>query len=118
VSNQCCRSLSDCILQSERLQKEKAIEIEPYHIPARYRKFAEYIPTKQEVWSMVDSCGSSLYGLRNKALILTTYFTGFRSGTVRAILYRDVSPALENAKKGECIIVNCYTDEKSSKHGL
>jgi site-specific recombinase XerD len=68
----------------------KALEVEGYHMPARYRKTPEYIPKKNEVYSMADSACS----LRDRAIILTHYSTGIRSSTLRALLIRDIEDDL------------------------
>jgi integrase len=47
----------------------------------------EYKPTKAEVWRMAHSCGSTLEGLRDKAIILFGIGTGTRNADVRAFQY-------------------------------
>jgi len=76
-------------------KNEKEIEVERYYQPARYRKKPEYIPTKEEIFSMAESCGSSLSGLRNKAMILCLYGSGLRNSTLRALRMKDVRKELE-----------------------
>jgi len=44
---------------------------------------------------MADSCGSTLSGLRNKAMILCMYGSALRNSTIRAVLYGDVRGDLE-----------------------
>jgi integrase len=68
----------------------QALEVEGYHVPARYRKRPEYIPKKNEVYLMADSACS----LRDRAIILADYSTGIRSSSLRALLIRDVEAEL------------------------
>jgi len=72
-------------------KRAKALELETYHAPPRFRITPEYIPTKSEAYRMADSAGS----LRNRAIILTLFSTGLRNSTLRAILYRDVVEELK-----------------------
>jgi integrase len=69
----------------------KALEIESHYMPARYRKRPEYIPKKHEIYAMADSACS----LRDRAIILTSYSSGLRNATLRAVLYRDVEEELK-----------------------
>lgn len=48
---------------------------------------AEYKPSKAEVWRMAHSCGSTLEGLRDKAIILFGLGTGCRNADIRALQY-------------------------------
>jgi len=68
----------------------KALEIESYYMPSRYRKVPEYIPRKNEIYLMADSACS----LRDRAIILTDYSSGLRNSTLRAILIKDVEDEL------------------------
>lgn len=68
----------------------RALEVEGYHMPARYRKVPEYIPRKSEIYIMADSACS----LRDRAIILTLYSSGIRNSTLRALLIRDVEEEL------------------------
>jgi len=47
----------------------------------------EYKPSRGEVWRMAHGCGSTLEGLRDKAIILFLLGTGARSGDIRALQY-------------------------------
>jgi len=69
---------------------DKAIEVERYHQPSRYRKRPQYIPTPDEIYRMAYSAGS----VRNKAMILALYTSGLRNSTLRAVLYGDVKDEL------------------------
>jgi len=84
----------------------KALEIESYYMPSRYRKAPEYIPTKNEIYSMADSACS----LRDRALILTLYSSGLRNSTVRALLYKDVIHEL--SRNIENIMLLVYPEMK------
>jgi integrase len=68
----------------------RALELETYHAPRRFRVTHEYIPTKSEVYRMADSACS----LRDRAIILTLFSTGLRNATLRAIRYADVAEEL------------------------
>jgi len=68
----------------------KELNLESYYTPTRYRKAAEYIPSKHEIHAMAD-CARSL---RDRAIILTLFSTGLRNSTLRAVLYRDVKAEL------------------------
>jgi integrase len=68
----------------------KALEVEGYHMSARYRKRPEYIPKKNEIYLMADSACS----LRDRAFILTAYSSGLRNSTIRALLFKDVEQEL------------------------
>jgi integrase len=91
-------------------KKEREVEVERYFQPARYRKKPEYIPTKEEIFAMADSCGSSLSGLRDKAIILCIYGSGLRNSTLRALRYRDVKKELEDGL--EIVKVPVYPEMK------
>ena len=67
------------------------LNVEGYYLPTRYRKRAEYVPTKNEVYDMADNAGS----LRNRAIILTLFSTGLRVSTLIALIYGDVKEELE-----------------------
>jgi len=73
-------------------RRAKALELETYHAPPRFRITPEYIPTKSEVFRMADSACS----LRDRAIILSLFSTGLRNSTLRAILYRDVAEELDS----------------------
>lgn len=62
----------------------KALEVEGYHMSARYRKRPEYVPKKNEIYLMADSACS----LRDRAFILTAYSSGLRNSTTRALLFK------------------------------
>jgi site-specific recombinase XerD len=83
-----------------------ALEIEGYHMPARYRKVPEYIPKKNEVYAMADSACS----LRDRALTLTSYSTGLRNSTLRALLIRDVEDELSKSLSN--ILIPVYPEMK------
>ena len=84
----------------------KALEIESYYMPSRYRKRPEYIPRKHEIYVMADSACS----LRDRAIILTVYSSGLRNSTLRALLYRDVEHELK--KSIDNILIPVYPEMK------
>jgi site-specific recombinase XerD len=84
----------------------QALEVEGYHMPARYRKVPECIPRKNEIYMMADSACS----LRDRALILMLYSTGLRNSTLRALLIRDVGDEL--AKGFSNILIPVYPEMK------
>jgi len=87
-------------------KRAKALELETYHAPPRFRITPEYIPTKSEVYGMADSACS----LRDRALILTLFSTGLRNSTLRAIRYKDVAEELE--KDYSNIMIPVYPEMK------
>ena len=84
----------------------RALNVESYHVPARYRKRKEYIPTKNEVYDMADNAGN----LKNRAIILTLYSTGLRASTLVALTYGDVREELE--KRYSIIRTPVYAEMK------
>ncbi|MDA4124667.1 MAG: site-specific integrase [Thaumarchaeota archaeon] len=84
----------------------RALELERYHVPRRLRVRPEYVPTKGEVYRMADSAGS----LRNRALVLTMFSSGFRNSTVRALLVQDVIKEIERGIPN--IRLPCYLGMK------
>jgi integrase len=92
--------------QSNGFKRSRALDVEGFYMPARYRKTQEYIPSKNEIYLMAD-CASSL---RDRAIILTLYSSGFRNSTLRALLVRDVE---EELSKGYYNIrLPCYPEMK------
>jgi integrase len=87
-------------------KRAKALELETYHAPPRFRKTPEYIPTKTELYRMADSACS----LRDRALILTIFSTGVRNSTLRAIRYKDVAAELSKDKSN--LMVPVYPEMK------
>ena len=79
----------------------RALEVERYHQPARYRKRLEYVPTAEEIWRMANSSGSTQY----RTMILMLYTSGLRNSTLRALRVRDVLEDLEVFSRGELDIV-------------
>jgi len=85
----------------------KALELETYHVPRRFRITPEYIPTRLEVYRMADSAGS----LRDRAIILTLFSTGLRNSTLRALRYGDIA---EELKRGQTnILIPIYYEMKN-----
>lgn len=87
-------------------KRGKALELETYHAPARFRMTPEYIPTKTEVYTMADSACS----MRDRAIILTMFSTGLRNSTLRAIRYKDVVQDL--MKNQANIMIPVYPEMK------
>jgi integrase len=86
-----CHAYLATFFEQNGFRKEKELEVERYHQPARYRKRAEYIPTVQEAEEMVENAGSP----KMRAAIACLYTSGLRNSTLRALLYRDVKKELE-----------------------
>jgi len=80
-----------------RVNGFKELNVEHYHVPARYRKREEYVPTKNEVYEMVDNAGN----LKNRAIILSLYSSGLRVSTLAALTLGDIREELE---KGYSVI--------------
>jgi len=99
---------------SNGFKKEKSLEIEKVHVPARYRKSEEYIPTKEEIWAMADSCGSTLSGMRDKAMILSLFSSGLRNSTLRALRFVDFKDQFESVveNKDAWFQIEIYADMK------
>jgi len=92
-------------------RRARALELETYHAPKRFRIRQEYIPTKSEIYGMADSAGS----LRDRAMILVLYSTGLRNSTLRAVCFRDIS---EELKKGYSnLMIPVYEKMKSMDPG-
>jgi integrase len=84
----------------------QALEVEGYHVPARYRKVPEYIPEKNEIYAMADSACS----LRDRAIILTLYSSGIRNSTLRALLIRDIEKELSKGVSN--VLIPVYPEMK------
>ncbi len=82
------------------------LHIEGYYTPKRYRKKAQYIPHKHEVYAMADSAGS----LKNRAIILFMYHTGIRNSTLLALRYQDIKDELLGGK--DIIKIPIYPEMK------
>lgn len=92
-------------------KRARALELETYHAPKRFRIRAEYIPTKSEIYGMADSACS----LRDRAMTLIMYSTGLRNSTLRAILFRDIAEELN--KDNANIMVPVYEKMKEIDPG-
>ncbi len=96
-------------------RKGRELEVEKHHVPARYRKRNEYIPSKEEAWSMANSWGRNLAGLRNRAITLALLSSGLRNGTLRALLCGDLKEELESGR--EWAIVHVRPEMKQTVRG-
>ncbi|HVC26661.1 MAG TPA: tyrosine-type recombinase/integrase [Nitrososphaerales archaeon] len=83
---------------------ERALDIEVYSVPARYRKVPEHIPSSEEVLRMADAALS----VRDRAVILCVYTSGLRDSTFRALRYKDVKEDLGN----DTVLVPVYPEMK------
>jgi integrase len=99
-------ALLNGFFQSNGFKKSRALDLETFYMPARYRKTQEYIPEKNEVHLMTDSACS----LRDRAIILTLYCSSFRNSTLRALLIKDVEDEL--LKGYYNIRLPCYPEMK------
>lgn len=91
---------------SNGFTRAKALELESYHAPSRFRITPEYIPSKIEVYRMADSACS----LRDRAMILTMYSAGLRNSTLRALRYKDIK--VELAKGQVNLMIPVYQEMK------
>jgi len=66
--------------------------LERRYVGARQRSRPEYIPTDEEIHRMLNEAGLNL---KWRAFFLTSYTTGMRNSTVRALRYGDVREELE-----------------------
>lgn len=77
-----------------------------YFVPTRYRKRAEYIPSKAEIFAMADAAGGS----KNRAIILILWTTGLRVSTLCALNVGDVVEELE--EENPYVKVSIYPEMK------
>jgi integrase len=89
-----------------RTNEYEGLKVQPYFLPARYRKKKEYIPTKDELYRIADGAGSA----RNRALLLSLFSSGLRISTLCALNYEDVRDDVENGK--EIIKIPVYPEMK------
>jgi integrase len=87
-------------------KRGRALELETYNAPRRFRVRPECIPSKTEIYRMADSACS----LRDRAMILTLYSTGLRNSTLRAIRIKDVIEELN--KDQASILIPVYENMK------
>lgn len=92
-------------------KNHRALDVEGYHQPARYRKTPEYIPSRDELYRMAYAAGSR----RNQALVLVTYTSGLRNSTLRALRYQDVKAEL--AKGYDVVKIPVYPAMKEVDPG-
>lgn len=87
-------------------KRDRALELETYHAPRRFRIRPEYIPSKTEIYKMADSACS----LRDRAMILILHSTGLRNSTLRSIRIKDVIKELN--KDHTNILIPIYENMK------
>jgi integrase len=87
-------------------KRARALELETYSAPTRFRIRPEYIPTKAEVYRMADSACS----LRDRAITLTLFSAGLRNSTLRAIRIKDIAEELNNDQAN--ILIPVYENMK------
>jgi len=83
---------------------DRALDIEVYSVPARYRKVLEHIPNSDEILRMDDAALS----VRDRAMILCAYTSGLRDSTFRALRCKDVKEDLGN----DTVLVPVYPEMK------
>lgn len=91
-------------------QNGRKLDVEKIKIPPRYRKRPEHTPGPEEVLKMSESAES----LRDRAIILCLYTSGFRDSTFRALRYKDVKGDLESGSP--ITFVPCYPEMKAILH--
>jgi hypothetical protein len=105
---------------SNGFKNGKSLDVERYHQPARYRKRAEYIPSKEEIDAMIKATANvvahpgkvRMLALKWKAVIIWLYCCGFRNSTFRAILYRDIKDEIENPLT-KTLLLRSYPEMKA-----
>jgi integrase len=83
---------------------DRALDVEVYHVPPRYRKLPEYVPSAEEIFKMANAAAS----LRDRAIILCLYTSGLREATFKALRYCDVKGDLNS----QVIFVPVYPEMK------
>jgi len=84
------------------------LDVHQLHVPTRYRSKLEYIPTKSDIYSMVDAASSP----RDRAVILCFFSSGLRMSTFRAINFGDIRQELEEHPMCVQIVVEPYLKER------
>ena len=90
-----------------RVGKHSNLELDNYHLPSRYRKTEEYVPTVEEIRDMTTKAGISL---RNRCAVLMLYTSGLRNSTLRALRCEDL-PDLETCGD-KPLKINVHPDMK------
>ena len=72
-------------------KRARELDVSRYHLPARYRKVPEYIPTAAEIEKMVVAGRDPM----EKAVVLVIYEGGLRNATGRALRYGEVKEELD-----------------------
>lgn len=85
---------------------DRELRVRTYFVPTRYRKVPEYIPTKEEAYSMGDAAGSQ----KNRAIILSLWSSGLRVSTLCALDYGDVAEEVEQGEPH--VLIPVYSEMK------
>lgn len=89
----------------------RALKVERYYQPARYRKRAEYVPTSDEIYKMGYAAGTA----KNRAMLFALYTSGLRNSTLRGIRIKDVKEELDSGKN--CVKIPVYPEMKQVDSG-
>jgi len=101
-----CQAYLKTFFKVNGFEGPRALKVERYHQPSRYRKKPEYVPTAEEIWRMGYASGSA----KNRAMIFMLYTSGLRNSTLRALRYGDVKEELESGL--EVIKIPVYPEMK------
>lgn len=101
-----CQAYLKTFFRVNGFEGPRALKVERYHQPTRYRKKPEYVPTAEEIWRMGYASGSA----KNRAMIFMLYTSGLRNSTLRALRYVDVKEELERSL--EVIKIPVYPEMK------
>ena len=101
-----CQAYLKTFFRVNGFEGSRALKVERYHQPTRYRKKLEYVPTAEEIWRMGYAAGSA----KNRAMIFMLYTSGLRNSTLRALRFADVKNELEQGF--EIVKIPVYPDMK------
>jgi len=86
--------------------RDRELNVKRYFVPTRYRKIPEYIPTKEEIYSMADAAD----GQRNRTIILTLFSSGLRVSTLCGLNHGDIAHELEASEP--YLMIPVYSEMK------